>query len=657
MADGDSSATRRTLVRGALLAATTASIGASLTRRSAAAPPADTDGTGTGTGTSTVAAGGAAAAGIVATATPERLRADVRRMVDCGPRLPGWPGHDEWCTWLTDELAAAGLRIEPCEEYTYDSYQPADFALEILDGPGAGPVEVATSYVRSAGTSAQGVTGPLVLATGFPTPSQIEALIDPAAVTAAIRAWVAAVPAGSLRGTVLLVDLPAPGRLTANVFTAISAYLQWDGHDEADWAQIDYSRLWLGPWPDLNDFAALGLAGVVFTTAASRPALRGNYSSHTARPQPLPALVVDREVGARLRERAAARPRTRLTLISPVRRTRLRQITAVLPGESDECVIVNTHTDGQNAFEENGGVAAVALARHFAALPPGQRLRRTLVFALYPGHMSGRVGIENSRAWILRHPDLVRRAVGAVSIEHLGATEWIDDPARGYHASGENELYAIWTTQGPTLDTIAKPALVAAGLQRHALLKPPLQITPGAPFHKLAGVPHVSGIAGPSYLVVVSPDGELEKFDADLAAAQVGFYADVVGRFDTADRAALRTGDPTLGQDTPTAEERTYRDEATTARCAPATASAARGAAADTDSEGPLGLPGPWGYAAGAVAGAAALAAGGFAVLRTRRHRRTTPPDDASPSPSPITPSPDDPSAPDSHSGSTSDSA
>ena len=74
------------------------------------------------------------------------------------------------------------------------------------------------------------------------------------------------------------------------------------------------------------------------------------------------------------------------------------------------------------------------------------------------------------------------------------------------------------------------------------------QVTPGRAFHWL-GVPHVSGIAGPTYLLKVTDNGAMDKFDADLASRQIGFYADVVRRLDRADRTALYQGDPTLGQD------------------------------------------------------------------------------------------------------------
>lgn len=182
--------------------------------------------------------------------------------------------------------------------------------------------------------------------------------------------------------------------------------------------------------------------------------------------------------------------------------------------------------------------------------------------ALYPGHMSGRVGIEDARGWIIKHPDLVERAAGAVSIEHLGATEWVDDDS-GYHPTGEHEIYVIWTTQGSMFEHIALPALVASGLQRHALLEPPVQITPGRAFHWL-GIPHVSGIAGPTYLLAVTDDREMHKFDAELAARQIKFYADVMRRLDSADRTELRRDDPTLGHDGGGEEELSYRDPSTT---------------------------------------------------------------------------------------------
>jgi hypothetical protein len=330
----------------------------------------------------------------------------------------------------------------------------------------------------------------------------------------------------------------------------LSTYRYWPGHTDADWSTIDYKRAWLGPWPsDFSTFAQQGASAVVLIADGSYEALRGSFTPHQAsESQPIPVLIVDRDTGNALRQHALAGRHARLTLDAPVQKSTYRSITAVLPGESDETIIVDTHTDVQNAIEENAGPALLGMARHYASLPPGQRLKRTLVFALWSAHMTDNTIHPQADGWIAAHPDLVKRAVASVTIEHLGCTEWVDDPLRGYYGTGQNEVYGIWTTQGPTFD-LAKNGVVKHNLARHLLLRGPVEFTVGAIFQQI-GVPMVGGIAGPEYLLVISKSGEIEKLNFGLAARQIGFYADMVRAFDAADPAALRAGDPTLGAPT-----------------------------------------------------------------------------------------------------------
>jgi hypothetical protein len=142
--------------------------------------------------------------------TAEQVRADVQRMVDFGPRLTDYPGHDRFCRWVEVEMRAAGLQIAPYDVYDYNCYRTGRFSLEILDGSTAGPIDVATSYVRSIGTPQEEVSGPLVNAAGFSTTNVVEALIDPNAASAAVREWVASAPDGTYRDTSLLIELSLP---------------------------------------------------------------------------------------------------------------------------------------------------------------------------------------------------------------------------------------------------------------------------------------------------------------------------------------------------------------------------------------------------------------------------------------------------------------
>jgi hypothetical protein len=330
------------------------------------------------------------------------------------------------------------------------------------------------------------------------------------------------------------VDLPMPVPLTAAAFLPAATYLNWPGHTIADWATIDYKRVWIEPGLSvpLAPFQAIGAAGVVFICDASLAALKGGYLPFTHGFEPLPALYVDRDTGRSLRARAATRPRTTLMLTATRRRSPTHAVTAILPGRSKETLIFNTHTDGQGFAEENGGVAFVELARHFASLPPHRRLNRTLVFAAWPGHMVA--DLPQTQGWIDSHPDLVKRAAAALTVEHLGCSEWIDTLDRGYHTTGEAELFGIWTTQGKMFE-LTRDSVIAHRIPKAALLRPPVQFGVGGAFQS-AGVPQIGAIAGPEYLLTVSGDGDLDKLDERLAARQIGWLADLARRIDARQR-------------------------------------------------------------------------------------------------------------------------
>src|SRR5436305_12042826 len=71
-------------------------------------------------------------------------------------------------------------------------------------------------------------------------------------------------------------------------------------------------------------------------------------------------------------------------------------------------MIVDTHTDGQNFVEENGCITLLHLARYFASLPQREWLRRSVVFAGWPGHMTGEM--PEAPGWALAHPELMKRS-------------------------------------------------------------------------------------------------------------------------------------------------------------------------------------------------------------------------------------------------------
>jgi hypothetical protein len=140
----------------------------------------------------------------------------------------------------------------------------------------------------------------------------------------------------------------------------------------------------------------------------------------------------------------------------------------------------------------------------------------------------------------------MRSAVAAITVEHLGCSEWLDTADRGYHPTGQPETMFGWTTQGPLFDLV-RDATIASGLPRTALMRPPAQFGVGSPFQS-AGIPQVGLIAGPAYMINDARDSDMDKLDEQLASRQIAWIADMLKRLDGADAAALMTGDPTLGR-------------------------------------------------------------------------------------------------------------
>ena len=91
----------------------------------------------------------------------------------------------------------------------------------------------------------------------------------------------------------------------------------------------------------------------------------------------------------------------------------------VLPGATDENILVMAHTDAffEGALDNASGIAMMLeIARHYAAIPQAQR-RRTITFLTTPDHHHGSVGVT----WVHDHFDFSKTAV-IVNCEHPSQT-------------------------------------------------------------------------------------------------------------------------------------------------------------------------------------------------------------------------------------------
>ena len=486
--------------------------------------------------------------------TPDEIQRQVEAMVALGPRLTGSAAHNAWIDQLEEDWTDAGVAVSR-DHFTFPRWLARSWSLKVLDGPGAGPIPISSYFPYTAPTSARGVTAPMVYVGPVPLPSipgnPLDLVSDRGALerwqqqlATDLRAQLAAVP-GGISGKLVLLEAPVPP-LAAGDFTPFVTYTS-EPNELKTGSDIwnDYKRIWIvGAFIQyvLDIVEQAGPVGAVFVLDASARNAAGQYTPY-AQPQfSVPAVYVDRDTGARLRALARGTPKVNLVLTAEVSpKAPSDSLVGIMPGDgsTDEVVILNTHTDGQNAFEENGGIALTAMARYFEALGRAAR-KRTLVFSAFTGHFGP--SLPQAQGFVDNHPDLIKRAAASVTVEHFGATEWLDN-ARGYHPTGQMEIGAAWHSQSGIAVPLVE-SLRANGFYRTSALRPigDYMVAVGGPFHR-AGVPTISYIAGPNYLVDLDPNNHLDKLDTKWFATELRWFADIIQRLDSIPKAALQAGD------------------------------------------------------------------------------------------------------------------
>jgi hypothetical protein len=470
--------------------------------------------------------------------------ADNRRMVGFGPRFTGSRSHNDYIGWLHESIERVGGHVLPYDHHPCDLWLSEHTSLTVLDGAHAGPVHVSSYLPRSGGTPKSGVVGNLVYAGSAPTPSISGNVSDAKGLISALEnwqkqagAWLTATIAAmgdAAKGAVLLVDTNMPPPLTVGALAEIvgTYYVQ----ASAGWQVQPWKKLWLVGFLPTVDTASLhnAPAGIVYIVDGSRKAAAGNYAPFDMGLVGTPSLYVDREAGNTLRKAASSKPRVRLVNTASFKKTTSPSIVGVIPGQTKKTLILNTHTDGTNFAEENGGLGIIELARYAQRLRKhGRPLKHTLVLSFVTGHFNGAPAFPQTQGFVDSHPHLVKRATAAMTIEHLGCDEWVDDE-KGYRPTGGPEFGVMYVDK--TLHSLARASLSRQPLREIGLARTDdnLYFGVGGAL-QTAGVPALSYLCGPTYLVstgAAGDHGNLKQFNPHLQAKQVKWFADLVHRLD-----------------------------------------------------------------------------------------------------------------------------
>ena len=443
----------------------------------------------------------------------------LKRLNAFGPRLTGSTAHRNAVEFLYSEFEAIGLKVSR-DTFRMTHWEAKNCELTVRAPDGSREAfEVTSCFPFSGVTAAEGVEGDLVYYRKRP--------FSFAAAT----------------GKIAVVEISVPP--LPRLFMRLAFRIRTQVPDRS----VDFGRWFTSPLlamarvPNLAKAARAGVLGVVCIWRKCSDANAAyQYIPFITPYQGCPALWVGGAAGDRLLSLARQGGRIKLKLEATIEPVEVDTLYAVLPGtDPKETIIVNTHTDGPNACEENGPVALLALARYFAGLNQTQR-RRTMVFVLVTGHFQlPQLPVQGqaTSTWLSQHRDLwaghagQRKAIAGVTVEHLGAMEWKDgDNSVGFEPAGRAELELVYTAN-PALDRIYVEALNERTITRTMTLRPvnDIYFGEGEPLFQ-AGIPTISLIAIPDYLCAAPPSGYIEKLDQQLFYEQIETLAKVLTTLD-----------------------------------------------------------------------------------------------------------------------------
>jgi hypothetical protein len=466
----------------------------------------------------------------------EKMNAFV---ADLGVRPTGSRAHVRYIDWIRRQLREIpGVEVSEVE-FPIDRWTAKRTKLTMnVDGRGV-RLPVAAPIPYAAPTGKRGVTAPLVL---VPADQTITAA------NASGRIVVRPAPAGVLPHAVLLLPI-----------------ISWGFYDPGN--TIDPLDTFAGDFitynnrvVDLRAATAAGAAGLLFVKELPRGQLVDHYEPYEGTQWSVAGALLGADEAKQITDALAAgdEPSARLVVRARVKRVVTPTILATIPGQSPQRIVIDSHTDGTNAVEDNGPIAMVAMARYLAALPLECR-PRTIQFAFSTAHFYQRVAdpeVRDGGAEQLAQQLDLDYDQGTVSVvlvlEHLGARDYAQVPrpdgiGKVLEPTGLRTIQFIGVTPSPDLVAVVDGVVRDHDMQRTILLRGsdlPGSTVPehcsfggeGTPYNQHL-LPTIGVIAAPQTLY--NPAFGLEGIDFEVMRDEVHGFTELVNRLGTMEQDAI----------------------------------------------------------------------------------------------------------------------
>ena len=264
-----------------------------------------------------------------------------------------------------------------------------------------------------------------------------------------------------LRGKIIVRDytlLAVPEQLITGTAYHVSSDVPANG---------TYTRPFVTPPnADLLACSLGGCAGYVSAFNVSRDQLEGYYTSHSGTHWLVPGIFTGAEEYQELLQAAQSNQTASIRIDATTDTVKVPRLHATLPGQSNETIVVATHTDGDTYVQENGPAALLTLARYFASLPLSDR-PKTLKFAFEASHLAYQKDSDKLLAVALdeNYDNANDTTAFVIAIEHLGTREIEQIPAPdgkygnvlNYTGRGESILWSVGPVQN-AIDSVVNIA-------------------------------------------------------------------------------------------------------------------------------------------------------------------------------------------------------
>jgi hypothetical protein len=287
-------------------------------------------------------------------------------------RIPGTPYDRMAQDWIVDQFKQIGLQDVRRQELGMKPlWYPDSWKAEVTTAGKPSPLKTTFPINETVGTPPNGITAQAV--------------------------WVGLGTAADLMGrdikdkAVFIYSIPTPGGR-------------------------DHSAAWNGAMRRAN----AGGAALVFIVMGFPGDAIGNPEG--ANGTRAPTLTISVDEGDAIREAIEKGESVSVHVTADIKEKehlKTANVWGVLPGATDENIVVMAHTDAffEGALDNASGVAMMLeIARHYAAIPQAQR-RRTMTFLTTPDHHHGSVGVK----WVHDNYDF-SKTVLIVNCEHPSQT-------------------------------------------------------------------------------------------------------------------------------------------------------------------------------------------------------------------------------------------